>query len=684
MKKQDPNKHVVLYEKNPAGATYGWGVVFSDRTLTSFREADLQTYEDITDHFVIWDAIDIRMKDEVIRCEGQVFSGIARKTLLRILQQRCMDLGVELHFETEIAHADLARDFDLVVAADGVHSIFREQSAKQLRPTTTEGASRYIWFGTDRSFDSFTFCFRDTEHGLFQAHAYPFDGVTGTFIVECRPEVWRNAGLDRSSEQESISFCQKVFEKDLRGASLMSNGSKWLTFPTLKCKHWSAGNIVFVGDAVHTAHFSIGSGTKLAMEDSIGLAEALRRNDEIDQALAEYEMDRRPRVEAFQEAARQSQTYFENTSRYIGMEPLQFAFNLLTRSGRVGYGEVRLKDPELVAGVDSFMSEGGAKLSPPPAFNRARIGGIELANRVVVSVPPTDEADNGIPDERLLSEVKLGLRSGAGLVLIDHVAPSADGRINSGSPGIYTDEQETAWSQALAIQGDGVVAANLSHAGARGSTLPRTAGVDIPLESGGWDLVAASAVPYASGGRVPREMDTTDMERVVSDLEDATRRVERAGFQAVGLDLSRGYLLGGFLSPLTNARDDEFGVSPEGRARFPLRVFDAVRTAWRGRCLFVTLGASDWARGGAKLADALGLARTLKQRGCDLIRVTAGQSVHTSKLHYDPYWSLHFTDVIRNEVGIATMPALSLPTIDDVNTVLGGGRADLASLRVTL
>ena len=417
LKKQEPNRHVVLYEKNPADATYGWGVVFSDRTLTSFREADLQTYEDIIDTFVMWDAIDVRMRDAVIRCEGQVFSGIARKELLALLQQRCADLGVELHWETEITHTDLAGEFDLVVAADGVHSLFRETFERELKPTITEGASRYIWFGTDRSFDSFTFCFRETEFGLFQAHAYPFEGTTGTFIVECRPEVWRRAGLDRSSEQESIAFCQKVFESDLLGASLMSNSSKWLTFPTLKCKRWSAGNTVFIGDAIHTAHFSIGSGTKLAMEDAIGLAEACRRNEGLDDALGWYEMDRRPRVENFQEAARQSQSYFENTARYLHMDPLQFAFNLLTRSGRVGYGDIRLKDPRLVAGVDSLLSgaeDARTAIAPPPAFNPMPIRGDTLAGRLALTLTPTDDATDGVLSDQYLERAARGGNIGSG------------------------------------------------------------------------------------------------------------------------------------------------------------------------------------------------------------------------------------------------------------------------------
>ena len=682
LKKQDPDRHVVLYEKNPADATYGWGVVFSDRTLTSFREADLETYEDITERFVMWDAIDVRIKEDVIRCEGQVFSGIARKALLGILQQRCSDLGVELHWETEIVHADLVSEFDLVVAADGVHSLFRQSFSRDLEPSITEGSSRYIWFGTDRSFDSFTFVFRDTEHGLFQAHAYPFDGTMGTFIVECRPEVWRAAGLDRSNENESIAFCSKVFERDLADASLMSNNSKWLTFPTLRCKRWRAGNVVFIGDAVHTAHFSIGSGTKLAMEDAIGLAEACRRHPVLDDALAEYEMDRRPRVEAFQEAARQSQTYFENTARYKDMDTLQFAFNLLTRSGRVGYGELRLKDPALVGRVDSFVAGGDVAIAPPPAFNPLRLREADLATRVALVLPPTDGAVDGAPDADCLEGLRLASSSGAGLVVTDLVAAAADGRVTSGSPGLYDDEHAARWATATDRRPGTscLLAVHLGHAGARGATTPRSIGVDFPLGERGWDLIAASEQPYFPDGRLPRAMERQDMDRVIEDFRAAAERAGRAGFDVLGLEFSRGYLFGGFLSPEANTRDDGYGGSLENRARFPLEVFEVVRSAW-DRPLFVTVGANDWTRRGSRLSEAVALCRFLAERGCDLFRVTAGQTTYDSKPRYDPYWLMHFSDVIRNDVGIPTMPALSLPTVDAINTAIAGGRADLAGLR---
>ena len=684
LKKHDPDRHVVLYEKNPAGATYGWGVVFSDRTITSFREADYSTYVDITDRFVLWEAIDVRIDGEVIRCEGQVFSGIARRALLAVLQQRCADLGVELHWETELDVDDVRADFDLVVGADGVHSPTRERFAPHLGPSVREGRSRYIWFGTDRAFDSFTFAFRTTEHGLFQAHAYPFDGTTSTFIVECRPEVWRAAGLDRSSERESIALCEKIFADDLSGRSLMSNNSKWLTFPTLKCKTWHVDNVVLLGDAVHTAHFSIGSGTKLAMEDAIALANAFERPASFEQAVANYELDRKPRVAVFQDAARQSQTYFEHTSRYRDMPPIQFAFNLLTRSGRVDYGSLRLKDPSFVGLVDGFMAGRPGSVAPPPAFNPLDLAGLHVTNRIAVVCRPSDTSSGGLPDEVALRSFEAAEGYGVGLVVTDVVAVSASGRITSGSAGLYDDDHERAWSQALSrARRDGAAwALHLGHAGARGATHPRQLGVDRPLGPSGWDLVSASALPYTPASARPRAMERADMDSTLRDFVDAVRRGDAAGFDVLGLHMGSGYLLGSFISPLTNRRADDYGGDLASRLRYPLEVVDAVRGEWPDdKPLFASLTVDDGARDGLTLTDAVHAARNLKERGCDFVRVLAGQTTGASVSRYDPYWLMHLTDVIRNEAGIATMPGLSLPNVDAINTAVAGGRADLCSMR---
>ncbi|MGH2819228.1 MAG: FAD-dependent monooxygenase, partial [Actinomycetota bacterium] len=442
LKKTHPTWDVRLVEKNPAGATYGWGVVFSDRTLTSFREADYRTFKQITEDFVLWDAIDVRYRDEVIRCEGQPFSGIVRRHLLRILQRRCEEVGVDLSFETEIAD-DACDDFDLVLAADGVRSVVREAHVEHFRTRRQEGRARYIWYGTTCAYDSFTFAFRTDEHGLFQAHAYPFDGITSTFIVECPEEVWRAAELDRATEVESIAFCEKLFADDLRGHGLMSNNSQWINFVTLRNRTWRHGTRVLLGDAAHTAHFSIGSGTKLAMEDAIALADAFEAHD-VERALSDYEAERKPRVERFQEAARRSQAYFEHTRRYLHLEPLQFAFHLLTRSGRIDYNSLRVRDARFVGAVDTWFARragaavsGASVVAPPPALQPAEIGGLRIANRVCVQPPPRYGLAEGVPDGASTEDLARAAATGPGVVLTDLVAVSSAGRITPGCAGLY-------------------------------------------------------------------------------------------------------------------------------------------------------------------------------------------------------------------------------------------------------
>ena len=685
LKKSDPGHNVVLCEKNPSDATYGWGVVFSDRTLTSFREADYTSYLDIVDRFVMWEAIDVRVEGEVVRCEGQVFSGIARRALLAILQQRCASLSVELRFDHEVEPAKI-EEFDLVVAADGVHSVFRDRFAASLRPSVREGRSRYIWFGTDRTFDSFTFAFRSTEHGMFQAHAYPFDGTTSTFIVECSPETWAAAGLDESDELESIARCEAIFGDDLKGRSLMSNGSKWLTFPTLRCSRWHADNIVFLGDAVHTAHFSIGSGTKLAMEDAIALSQALETSDSLEGAFADYELERKPRVAIFQEAARQSQTYFENTHRYVHMAPEQFAFHLLTRSGRVDYDNLRLRDPAFVARIDRLSSDGPHEVAPPPAFNPMGLRDLTLANRVVAVAPPDDRSLEGRPGPQTLEWIERAAVSGAGLAVTDVVSPSPGGRITSGSAGLYDDAQERAWSainERVAKASAAPVALHLGHAGARAATEPRHLGSDRPLRRKGWPLLAASPVAYARSGVRPNEMTEGNMAEVCRDFLQATKRAERAGFAALGLHMGAGYLLGGFISPLTNRRRDGYGGPLANRLRFPLKILEEVRSAWpANKPLFVSVTVADWAPGGMGLAEGVAVARAMKSLGCDLVRVLGGQTSWKSAVRLDPYWAMHLTDVVRNEARLPAMPGASLPNVDSIHTAVGAGRADLCALRL--
>jgi anthraniloyl-CoA monooxygenase len=688
LKKAAPQHDVHVFERNPAGATYGWGVVFSDRTLSSFREADLDTYTSITDDFIIWDAIDVRYRDQVIRCGGQIFSGIARKRLLEILTDRARELGVTLEFEHEVNAVAELDAFDLVVGADGVRSIVRKAFESRFRPRFKEGRSRYIWFGTKRVFDSFTFAFRTNEHGFFQAHAYPFDGATSTFIVECSEEVWRRAGLDRALESESIAYCEELFAGDLAGNALMSNKSAWISFVTLKNSSWYHDRFVILGDAAHTAHFSIGSGTKLAMEDSIALANSLVAHDDLRSALIEYELERKPRVERLQEAARQSQTYFENTGEYQHMEPLQFAFHLLSRSGRIDYDDLRVRDRHFVGDVDRwFLEHSGLparSLAMPPAFAPGRLNDLRITNRVAAEAPPFYGATRGEPKPGALSD--LGAL-GAGLLFTGRVAVAPDGRITDGSPAIYTSEQATAWKDEVARTRDGAdvaLAITLSHAGARGATRARDHRVDVPLPAeSGWGLIAASPLPYTGRSRSPRAMDRDDMDRVLGAFARGARFAREAGFDMVEIDMAHGYLLASFISPLSNRREDGFGGSLENRLRYPLEVLEAVRAEWPAHLpVGVYFSASDWAARGLKLSESVRAATELHAGGATIIRVAAGQTTERYRPRYDPYFLTHLADRIRNGASVPTIATGDIATVDHVNTIVAGGRADLCLLRL--
>ncbi|HEX2059004.1 MAG TPA: FAD-dependent monooxygenase [Actinomycetota bacterium] len=678
--KARPDVTIDVFEKNPRGATYGWGVVFSDRTLTSFREADTATYEQIVDAFAWWDVIEVRYRHDVVRCGGQVFSGMARRKLLDILQRRCEELGVALHFEAEVGPGDVD-GYDLVVAADGVHSRFRTEHAEDLVPRITEGRARYVWFGTTCPYDAFTFVFRETSHGLFQAHVYPFDGSTSTFIVECDETVWRAAGLDSTGEASSIAFCEEVFARDLRGHRLLSNQSRWLSFPTLRTRRWSYDNVVFLGDAVHTAHFSIGSGTKLAMEDAIGLAREVASRQSLTEAFGAYELERKAVVERFQQAARESRQYFESTGRYVGLDTEQFVFHLLTRSGRVGYDDLRLKDPALIDRVDAWFARHtgrtAGRFAPPPAFAPVRIGDLTLANRIAATVPVTDSAKDGTPDRRLAQSIRRAAEDGAALVVAGDVAVAADGRTTSGSPGLYDDAHVQAWN-GVAAECAADVAVRLTHAGRRGATRPRRHGIDRPLREGAWPLLAPSAIAYGVNA-VPRETIRRDMDRVRDDFAAAARRAAEADLSLLIVELARGHLLGSFLSPLTNRREDDYGGAIEARARFPLEVFEAVRGAWPGP-LGASLSVSDGVRGGISIHDATWIATALRAAGCDLVEVTAGGTTPDAVIPYDPYTLPSFADRIRNEARVPVLLGGAIATVGRVNTLVASGRADLCSV----
>ena len=610
LRKLDRGVDVRVLERNAPDATFGFGVVFSEETLGALRDADPETHLEITDTFARWDRIDIRFQGRELSSRGHSFSAIARKRLLEILQERCRELGVSLEFGVEVSELPEA---DLVVAADGANSFVR-----RLRDFGTKvrvEGSKYVWFGTDHVFDAFTFAFRETEHGLFNAHAYPYDERMSTFIVECPEPVWRAAGLDALGEQESLAFCEQLFANELRGRELFSNRSLWLDFPKITNQTWHHGNVVLLGDAAHTAHFSIGSGTKLAMEDSIALAAALaRRRWDLGAAFVDYELERSPYVERTQDAASDSAAYFARIASYSNVEPIQFAFNLITRSGRITHATLGVRDPQFTRALDSWL--GGRAISPPPAFSPFELRGVRFENRFEL--------------------------------VESAVAVSPDGRISVEDP----------------APPEGKVLLRLTHAGRRAATQPRSRGVDLPLADG-WPVVAPTRRPYGPFGAVPGKPD----EDALVDGFVAAAAGARA--EVLELDMAHGYLLGSYLSPLTNDEDD--------RLRFPLRVLEAVRAAWPGP-LAVRLSVTDWHPRGNTVEDGIAIARALVANGCDLIHVEAGQTVHDDRPEYRRGFLTALSDRVRNEARVPTIVGGYLTTLDEANTIVAAGRADLVLL----
>ncbi|WP_026424321.1 FAD-dependent monooxygenase [Actinokineospora inagensis] len=621
---------VTVHERNAPDATFGWGVVFSEETLGALKDADPKTHLEITDSFARWSTIDIRYRGEVVRSTGHSFTAIARRHLLAILRARAVELGADLRFDSELTEPAAA---DLRIAADGANSRTRQRHfTARVRPQ----GCKYIWFGTDLVLDAFTFAFRETEFGLFQAHAYPFDENTSTWIVECAEPVWRRAGLDNAAEDESIAFCERLFADDLAGNRLRSNRSLWLDFPLVRCSSWHRDNLVLLGDAAHTAHFSIGSGTKLAMEDAIALAASLDRTNTIGAALTDYELERQPVVERFQQAAAESAGYFSRTAHYTGFEPVQFAVNLLTRSGRVTHGNLAQRDPRLIRRFDSWFA-GGTAIAAPPLF--APFG--KITNRLVAEVSTPGEA-------------AARAAGGYGLVLAGPVAVTAQGRV---SP---DDLPLSAWGPVPGAR----LGVRISHAGARAATRDNIPAAD------GWPIVAASPVPYGPLAQTPGEL--TDLDEVRQAFADHATAAATAGIDLLELDMADGTLLAGFLSPLTNRRTDEWG----DRHKFPLSVLDAVRAAWP-RVLSIRLTVTDWAPGGTTVADGIAFAKELRAHGADLAHVRAGHTLPDFRPEYRRGFLTTLSDRVRTEAGIPTLVGGYLTTLDEVNTIVAAGRADL-------
>jgi len=694
MKKADPGHDVTVVERNRADDTFGFGVVFSDATLDTFIEADRPTGEAITRAFAHWDDIDIHYQGQVLASTGHGFSGMSRQALLDILQRRCAELGVALRFQTDVTDLTPYRDADLVLAADGVNSLVRSEYAEHFQPHVDWRPNRFVWLGTTFPFRAFTFIFKESPHGLWRVHAYRYDARHSTFIVETTETTWRRAGLDQASEDDTVVFAERLFARELEGHRLLKNRSLWRSFPTVKNAHWHWNNVVLIGDAAHTAHFSIGSGTKLAMEDAIALAGALHRHRDVAGALDAYEEERRPQVESIQRAAQVSLEWFEQTERYHGrLEPLQFAFSLLTRSLRVTHDNLKVRDAKFVETVDRWFAAKAADQSkvsvaaqpvPPPMFIPLRLRELVLANRVVVSPMCQYSADDGTPNDWHL--VNLGSRAvgGAGLVIAEMTDVSREGRISPGCTGMYKPEHVTAWKRVVEFvhaHSPARIALQLAHAGRKGSTRRLWEGIDEPLAEGNWPLISASAIPYFAHSQIPKAMDRADMERVQADFVKAASMAEAAGFDMLELHMAHGYLLASFVSPLTNTRTDAYGGTLDNRLCYPLAVFDAVRAVWpAARPISVKISATDWADGGVTPEESVEFARRLKAHGCDLVTVSTGQTVAHQHPAYGRLYQTPFSDRIRHEAGIATMTVGAVASYADVNSILAAGRADLCAL----
>jgi len=697
MKLRDPSHDIIIFERNPPGVTFGWGVVFSDLTVDNIRKNDPASAEIITREFAHWDDIDVHFRGQTITSGGHGFIGIGRKRLLEILQDRARELGVVLEFEAECDPDDPKwRDYDLVIASDGINSRFRDAEPDAFGVDVDVRANKFVWLGTEKVFDAFTFAFEETEHGWIWAHAYRFASDCSTFIVECSEDTWRGFGFDTMSQDEAIAACEKLFAKYLDGHRLQSNASHlvgsaaWLNFRRIKCDRWSSGNVILLGDAAHTAHFSVGSGTKLALEDAIKLAEVLNRPGlSLEAALDEYQAERNLEVLKLQNSARNSTEWFETLERYTHFEPLQFAYSLLTRSQRISHENLRLRDREWLEGVERWFwkraTDGKSNKTAPPMFAPFRLRGMEVMNRVTVSPMAMYSALDGVPND--FHFVHYGERAlgGAGLIFTEMTCVSPEGRISPGCTGMWNADHVAAWKRIVDFvhsQSRAKICLQLGHSGAKGSTKLGWEGNDVPLDDGNWPVMAASDVAWSPVNQVPRPMTRDDMDKVRDQFVAAVRMGVEAGFDMVELHAAHGYLLAGFISPLQNKRHDEYGGSLENRLRYPLEVFAAMRAAWpKDRPMSVRISATDWAGDdGVTPEEAVLIGEAFAREGADLIDVSAGQTWAGQQPVYGRMFQTPFSDRVRNEGRLATMAVGNIYEPDHANSILAAGRADLVAL----
>ena len=709
MKLQNTEHVVTVVERNRPFDTFGWGVVLSDQTLGNLRAADPVSAQLIGDAFNHWDDVEMFFKGRSVRSGGHGFCGIGRKKLLNILQERCIELGVDLVFETDVQDDQaLAAQYqaDLVIACDGLNSRIRTCYASTFKPDVELRACRFVWLGTKKTFDAFTFAFEQTEHGWFAAHAYKFDDSTSTFIVETPEAVWKAHGLDQMSQEDGIAFCERLFAKYLDGNPLMNNATHvrgsaiWIRFPRVVCEHWvhqeDIGGrpvpIVLMGDAAHTAHFSIGSGTKLALEDAIELARCFSQQADTAQALQTYEAVRSVEVLKIQNAARNSTEWFENVDRYSGMEAEQFFYSMMTRSQRISHENLRVRDATWLRGYEQWLAKSTStpeKSAPVPMLLPLQVRDVMLKNRVVVSPMATYSAVDGVVQDFHL--VHLGARAlgGAALVFVEMTSPSPEGRITPGCPGLWNTSQMLAFKRITDFvhtsgQHDrhgAKIGLQLGHSGPKGSTQVGWEQADEPLPTGNWPLLAASAIAFGPTNQTPRAMTRADMDRVADEFVQSTRYAIDAGFDWLELHCAHGYLLSSFITPLTNQRTDAYGGPLENRCRYPLEVFKAMREVWPAHLpMSVRISAHDWAPGGNTADDAVAMAHLFKAAGCDFIDVSSGQTTRAAKPVYGRMYQTPFADRIRNEVGIRTIAVGAISESDQVNSIIAAGRADLCAI----
>jgi len=699
MKGLDPGHEVTVWERNAPDDTFGFGVVFSDETLGGIEGADTVIHEQMEGRFARWTDIDVEFNGHAFTVGGQGFAAMSRQELLHILQQRVAELGVTVHYRAEAPDPDeLRSSYDLVLAADGLSSTVRARYAEVFRPTLDRRRNKYIWFGTDLVFEAFQFFVKQTEWGTMQIHGYPYSDSGSTFIVEMHEDVWRRAGLDRTeheifppgvSDQYAVRRIQEIFAEELQGHEILTNNSRWLTFHTVRNERWHHENVVLLGDAAHTAHFSIGSGTKLAMEDALALAACLHEQPAIEAALDAYEAERRPVVESTQRAAQASLEWFENIGMYAEQDPAQFVFNLLTRSRRITFANLAERDPEFAARMEAeFARHQGAAEAAPAMFQPVTIGDLALKNRIIVSPMDMYSAEEGMPNDFHLVHLGSKALGGAGLVMTEMVCVSPEGRITPGCTGLWNDDQRDAYraiTDFVHARSTGKIGLQIGHSGRKGSTRLMWDGMDEPLPRGNWEVIGPSAIPYGAGCHVPREATRADLDRVVADFVAAARRGVEAGFDLVEVHAAHGYLLSSFLSPVSNRRTDDYGGSLTNRLRFPLEVFDAVRAEVPASIpVTVRISATDWVPDGNTGDDAVEIARAFIEHGAAAIDVSSGQVTKDEKPAYGRSYQTPFADRIRHLVaqpaGAKVIAVGAISSYDDVNSILLAGRADLCAL----